>query len=415
MSSADLLGFLDSEFTEPIRDPLWGNVFLSPALAALASSAPFSKLDRIRQLGPACLVYPGATHTRKAHSIGVYHVARRMAWALAARGEIGFVTREGLQSFLVAALCHDIGHFPFAHSLKELALERHEALGARDLESEPLRSLAGGAGADPDAVAAIIDVSRPGGGDRQLRFFRGLLSGVLDPDKLDYLNRDAFFCGVPYGAQDTDFILRKIRVGPGDALCVDDRGLMSVEGMLFSKYLMYRSVYWHRRVRSATAMISKSVQLGLDAGVLAPEDLYGLDDPGFYAKLGSAGFAPFALAKSVFEGGAYSVALDLPYDERDARHARIRAPRSRRELEAELAARSGLEPVDVVVDLPEGVSFEVGLPVVPSDAPSSPEGATVFSRPVVEGFVRSLMRIRVFASSPGAAERLRWAAADALA
>jgi len=429
MSATDLLGFLASEFTEPIRDPLWGNVFLSPPLEDLASSAPFAKLGRIKQLGPAHLVYPGATHTRRAHSIGVFHMARRIAWALAARGDIGFVSREGLKSFLVAALCHDLGHFPFAHSLKELPLERHEALTARELEAEPLRSLAGRAGADPDAAAAIVDEAMPDGGDRQIRFFRALLSGVLDPDKLDYLSRDAFFCGVPYGAQDTDFILQRIGVGPGDALGVDERGLMSVEGILFSKYLMYRSVYWHKGVRSATAMIKKSVLLALDSGVVAPEELYGLDDAGFYAKLGSASFAPFSLARSVFEGATYRVALEVPFDERDARHRAILDLSSRLALEGNLAERAGegLGPLDVVVDVPEGVSFETGLPILAEHGPGSggaaeggfgralsfSESGTVFSPPVVEGFARSLRRIRVFASRPS--ERLRKAAADALA
>jgi uncharacterized protein len=408
MSGADLLAFLGSEFTEPVRDPLWGDVLFSPQLAELASSAPFARLDRIKQLGPAYLVYPGATHTRKAHSIGVYHLARRMAWALASRGEIGFVSREGLMSFLVAALCHDLGHFPFAHSLKELALERHERLAARLLESEPLRSLAGRSGADPDAAAAIIDSSRPDGGDRQLRFFRALLSGVLDPDKLDYLNRDAFFCGVPYGAQDTDFVLQRLRVGRSDELRVEEGGLMSVEGILFSKYLMYRSVYWHRRVRSATAMIGKSVQLALAAGALDPEGLYALDDSSFYATLAGTSFGPFELARKVFGGETYRAALELPYDVLDARHARLSDVRARRELEAALADAAGLDPLDLVVDLPEDISFEMGLPILDG------EGATVFSRPVVEGFVRSLKRIRVFCEGSRDAARLAEAAGGAL-
>ena len=123
MSSADLLHFLASTLTEPIRDPVWGNVFLSPALERLASSVPFAKLGRIKQLGPTYLIYPGATHTRRAHSIGVFHMARRIASALSAKGQLDFCSREGLQSYLVAALCHDLGHFPYAHSLKELPLE----------------------------------------------------------------------------------------------------------------------------------------------------------------------------------------------------------------------------------------------------------------------------------------------------
>jgi uncharacterized protein len=413
MSSAELLRFLSSRFTEPVRDPLWGNIFLSPGLERLAASPPFAKLGRIKQLGPAYLVYPGATHTRRAHSIGVFHMARRLVWALAARGELDFCTEGGLQSFLVAALCHDLGHFPYAHSLKELPLEEHESLTAAQLRAEPLRRLVLEAGADPEAAASIVE--KRGGGEvgREITFFRGLLSGVLDPDKLDYLNRDAFFCGVPYGLQDSDFILQRLAVGPGDALSIEERGLMSVEGLLFSKYLMYRSVYWHRGVRSATAMIKKAVLLALNEGILLPGELYGLDDDGFYARLRSIPYPPFALAEAVFQSRIFGAVLDLPFDE--ARHGSLLDLGSRLELEAALAAAGGpgLDSLDLVIDLPEGVSFETELPVLGEiGAVPFPMSSTVFTPPVVAGFARSLRRVRVFARQPS--ERLKAAALDML-
>jgi HD superfamily phosphohydrolase len=451
--------FLTSDFTEPVRDPIWGNIFLSPALERLAASAPFAKLGRIKQLGPAFLVYPGATHTRRAHSIGVLHMARRLVWALAVKGQLDFCTREGIQSYFVAALCHDLGHFPFAHSLKELPLEQHEALTARELLAGPLRALVLEAGADPAAAAAIVDKDVPDIRDREIRFFRGLLSGVLDPDKLDYLNRDAFYCGVPYGHQDSDFILQRVAVGPGDALAIEERGLMSVEGLLFSKYLMYRSVYWHKGVRSATAMIKKAILLALNEGVLRHEDLYGLDDEGFYAKLRAIPFAPFVLAESVFEGRTYGTVLDIAFDEESECHRRLLDLGSRVEAEDTLAAEAGIGNLDLVIDLPEGISFETDLPVLREDtrredtrredtrredtrredtrredtpriahrpaernpadegrrvwqAIPFPESPTVFKPPVVDGFAKALRRLRVFAKTPS--EGLAAAAADML-
>jgi uncharacterized protein len=408
MSSSELLSFLASDFTEPIRDPLWGNIFLSPGLERIAASPPFAKLGRIKQLGPAFLVYPGATHTRRAHSIGVFHMARRLAWALASKGQLDFCTLPGLQAYLVASLCHDLGHFPFAHSLKELPLEEHESLTADELLSEPLRDLVLAAGADPEMAAAIVDESRPEGclGEgrrRELGFFRGMLSGVLDPDKLDYLNRDAFFCGVPYGLQDSDFILQRVAVGPGDRLGIEERGLMSVEGLLFSKYLMYRSVYWHKGVRAATAMIKKAVLLALGEGVLKVEDLYGLDDESFYSKLGSMNFAPFALVGSVFQGGIYGTVLDIPYNGSDPRHIRLLDLAARLAEEASLAARAGIGSLDLVIDVPEGVSFETDLPVISEGfVQPFPQSHTVFTPPVVAGFASSLRRLRVFAKAPSA-------------
>ncbi|HUW39594.1 MAG TPA: HD domain-containing protein [Rectinemataceae bacterium] len=423
------LEHLTTAFTEPVRDPLWGNILLTPELEALASSPPFAKLARIRQLGPAHLVYPGATHTRRAHSIGVFHMARRLAWALAARGSLSFVSKEGLCSYLAAALCHDLGHYPFAHSLKDLPLAAHETLTAKLVLEEPLRSLVGATGADPQAVAAIVDLSIPDRGDREIRFFRGLLSGVLDPDKLDYLNRDAVFCGVPYGIQDTEFVFQRVDVGPGDRLAIEERGLMSVESLLFSKYLMYRSVYWHRAVRSATAMIKKAVLLALGEAVLAPEDLYGLDDDGFYARLRGISFAPFALAEAVFQGALHPVLLDIPFDETDERHRALLDHGARLRLETEMAERAEregarLRPLDVIIDLPEPVSFETDLQVLDEEPVKASNKArascssfscspTVFSPEVVAGFARSLRRIRVFAAE--LSEPARKAAADLLA
>ena len=119
---------LNSGFTVPIRDALWGHVYFTPELAALTHSAHFMRLSRILQLGPAYCVYPGATHTRAAHSIGVYHLSRRLLHSLAERDADTWLSFEGTRSFLCAALLDDAGHFPYTHSLKELPLRPHESL-----------------------------------------------------------------------------------------------------------------------------------------------------------------------------------------------------------------------------------------------------------------------------------------------
>ncbi len=405
---------LETGFTEPIRDPLWGHIYLTQELAALTASSAFAKLARIQQLGPTAAVYPGATHTRAAHSLGVYHLARRLLRSLLERGADSWTSPEGVRSFLAAALLHDLGHFPYAHSLKELPLEDHEALTGALILALPLRDLVGKAGADPYLTAAIVDKSLPIRGSAEALFYRTLLSGVLDPDKLDYLNRDARYCGVPYGAQDVDFIFSRLIPHPERGVDIDSKGIPSVEAILFAKYLMYRSVYWHRGVRAATAMVKAAVKAGLEDGVLASEELYGLDDAGLFALLASRAHPAFALAAAVREGRIFQVIAEFPYDE--TAHAGLAALGSRSYYEAELAGELALplsrriDKGELIIDLPEPISFETGLRVADKAVPFS-ESGTVFSGATVAAFVGSLRVVRVCASEEIAAAAAASAAA----
>ena len=123
-------GILRSEgsiraFSMTVRDALWQDIRLSPELKRIQETAVFQKLGRIRQLGPVALVYPSAVHTRLEHSLGVYHLANEIVLSLLSRQETDIFTLTGIHAFQCAALLHDIGHFPYAHSLKELPLTHH--------------------------------------------------------------------------------------------------------------------------------------------------------------------------------------------------------------------------------------------------------------------------------------------------
>jgi len=394
-------------FTDPVRDVLWGHVYLTPALAALTRSAPFMRLHRIFQLGPVSYVYPGATHTRASHSIGVYHLGRRLLQNLVEKGADTWLSAEGVRSFLCACLLHDLGHFPYTHSLKELPLESHEALTGKLILAEPVKSLVGATGADPGFTAAIVDTASPAGstgqGNGELAFYRKLLSGALDPDKLDYLNRDARYCGVPYGAQDVDFILSRLYPHPARGVDIDTRGIPSVEFVLFSKYLMYRTVYWHHAVRSATAMIKKALIHGLENGRLRPEELYNLDDQGLFAlmenRAGGAGSSAglFSLAAQVREGALYPLAAEFPFDGQgpllDIKD------RSRREnlLAAEISVKLGrtITGEELLIDVPEPFSLETGL-FVRNEERFFAQSSSAFTPQTAESFVKSLYVIRIF-------------------
>ncbi|AEJ19235.1 HD domain-containing protein [Gracilinema caldarium] len=390
---------LQSGFTEPFRDNIWGHIYMTPAIAALCRSASFNRLHHIRQLGPTYLVYPGATHSRAAHSIGVYHIAKKMIYILLERGADAFISSEGLFSFLCAALLHDIGHFPYTHSLKDLPLEEHEVLTGKLILSEELKFLIGHTGADPYMTAAIVDHKLPIHGSEEILFYRHLLSGVLDPDKLDYLNRDAHHCGVPYGNQDIDFTLSRLYPDKKQGLSIDTKGIANIEAILFSKYLMYRSVYWHREVRSATVMMKKCIRTSLAAGFLHPEDLYNLDDTGLFTRLACVNHSSAQLAALVQEGHIWPSILEFPleidkiaqkldWETRDFMEQRV----------AELLSSVTGIPVSVnqlIIDIPEPISFETNLALHESEKPFL-TGPTVFSTNTMENFARVLRVIRIF-------------------
>src|ERR1043165_2341348 len=186
---------------EIIRDPLWNNIRLDPLSFELIDTPAFQRLRYVRQLGLAFLVYPGATHSRFEHALGTYHLARR---TLALFEEHPDFSALGVECALLraAALLHDIGHYPFSHALEEIGALHHEEVARPRIHGgEVAELLARTLGAD--APARILALIR-GESESPLQ---GLISGSIDLDKLDYLRRDAFMCGVSYGEIDVDRLI----------------------------------------------------------------------------------------------------------------------------------------------------------------------------------------------------------------
>src|ERR671915_1181474 len=188
-----------------IRDPVWNNVRVDELAMELIDTSAFQRLRYVRQLGWVYLVYPGATHTRFEHAVGAYHLARRALALLEERGDAGRLPPEECHLVRVAALLHDIGHYPYSHALEEIGALHHEEV-ARPLvtEGEVAEILSRELG--PDAPNHVMRLVR-GESDRPLQ---GLVSGSFDLDKLDYLRRDAFMCGVSYGEIDVDRLLQSL-------------------------------------------------------------------------------------------------------------------------------------------------------------------------------------------------------------
>ena len=348
-----------------IRDPLWNNIRVDALALQLVDTPVFQRLRYVRQLGLAYLVYPGATHTRFEHALGAYHLARLTISLLDERGELDGVPLEERAITQAAALLHDVGHYPFSHALEEIGALHHEEVATplvlRGQVAEMLTAMLG-AGA-PERVLALI---RGTSGSP----LQGLISGSLDLDKIEYLKRDALMCGVPYGEIDVDRLLNSLVLVDEPAssrrvIGVLEKGLSALESLLFAKYQMYRNVYWHHAVRSATAMYKRLVDEALTAGDLDAHTLSTFDDEGLLHRLARRGPSP--LLSALRERRLYKRVLECPAAELNGEALEWIADDRARTTETEdrLADELGLATGEVLLDFPTKTQMlGLDLPVV---------------------------------------------------
>jgi len=275
----------DQNSMEILRDPLWNNIRLDPVALSLLDTPVMQRLRYVRQLGLAFLVYPGATHSRFEHALGAYHLAGVALRLLDERGALSGVSIRDQQIVRAAALLHDVGHYPFSHALEEIGVTHHEEVARPLIMQGPVADAlvqALGPSAPSDVFALITG--------RSASALQGLISGSIDLDKVEYLKRDAAMCGVPYGEIDVDRLINSLVLVPhpvtgAPTVGVHEKGLSALESLLFAKYQMYRNVYWHHAVRSATAMYKRLVAVALEANAVEGSAVARFTDEGLLVKL----------------------------------------------------------------------------------------------------------------------------------
>ena len=386
---------------EVVRDLLWNNIRVDRDALALVDTPAVQRLRYVRQLGHAFLVYPGATHTRFEHALGAYHLARRALAQLEESGVAAAVDAGARRRLPLAALLHDIGHYPFSHALEEAGLPGHETLAERHLGRGALAEALDRIGVPARDLLALIQGSSAAP-------LGGLIAGSLDVDKLDYLSRDAAMCGVPYGVIDVDRLLASLTVAAGPAgkpaLALHEKGLAAWESLLFAKYQMYRNVYWHHAVRSATAMFKRLVRGAIAAGVLTPAAVADETDDGLIRGLLERDTTGLALA--LRDRRLAKRALDVPAAELPAGTATWPSadPDLCERVEDRLAREVGLAPGELFLDFPAKANMlELDLPLVRRDGQvthiAGAQAALGLPRVAAELY-RSARHLRVFVLRP---------------
>ncbi|MBP1616196.1 MAG: superfamily phosphohydrolase [Bacteroidetes bacterium] len=246
-----------------INDPVFGFITIPNDFIYNLIKHPYlQRLNRIRQMGLASFVYPGAQHTRLHHSIGAMYLMHEAILNFRVKGQM--ISDEEADAALACILLHDVGHGPFSHVLENTIVKNvhHEEISLM-LMNRLNKELGG----KLDMCIDIFTDKYP------KHFLHQLVSGQLDVDRLDYLRRDSFFSGVTEGNIGSARIIKMLDVR-NDKLVVESKGIYSIENFLMSRRLMYWQVYLHKTAVAAEHMLINTLQRAKEL-TLAGTDLFG--------------------------------------------------------------------------------------------------------------------------------------------
>jgi HD superfamily phosphohydrolase len=265
-----------------ITDPVHGAIGLSKLETQVVNTPTFQRLRRLKQLGLASLVYPNADHSRFAHSLGVFHIMGRGIGTLIHKGHL---KEEDRQKLRLAALLHDVGHYPYSHLMERLDADLlrhdwlgagagpppvpypdHEELGELLVTRRPdLTSLLQSAEFNPAEIAKIFR------GEHDRRIYNDLIHSSLDLDRMDYLIRDAIGTGVPFGRIDLEYLLSHLDADKDGRLGLEPKAITAAEHFMLARYFMSKVVYFHKTVFAFEALMRQVLFLLRKEGLLWPD------------------------------------------------------------------------------------------------------------------------------------------------
>ena len=388
-----------------IRIAFQQDIPVTPRILRLVDSIPFQRLKQVPQLGFVRTVYPSATHTRFEHSLGVYHLALRYIREFQVNDHfVRDVSDAELEIFILAALLHDIGHWPYCHPMEDMQLEgipRHEHFAEVTIGAGEIGNFI-----NEDWSVTPNDVIQFLGGHNRTpsqQFLYRLLSSPIDIDKLDYLQRDSLHAGVPYGRNfDSNRLIKGLRYSPtSDQLSISSKALTATEMMVFARYVMFSEVYWHKTVRSATSMLQRVIyERRNDSSML--KQLLESTETEFHSLVLAADTTGIAqdlfgrrraLYKSIYETNARQ---DIEVYDVARRHnfAGLAS------CSARLAEQLGLESQQVIIDAaPQQLEVQFNINVVDENTDTKhalPNVSPVVNSLATDQFDHHVKRLRVF-------------------
>jgi hypothetical protein len=345
-----------------INDPIHGFITLSKCEQEIINSEIFQRLRRIKQLSGAHFVYPTAEHSRFGHSIGTMYLAGLMANHLAPYLNL---EKETIQEIRVAGLLHDIGHGPFSHVFEEALIEcrgwNHEDATEWLIRESELGNILESNGIEKNRIAALIRGKYKSKSDIILG---NLVAGQVDADKMDYLIRDSFYCGVNYGLIDFHRLIYSLEVSEDYITYFDLAARGALEAFLVARYEMFLNVYYHKTVRSVEIMLVKMIKAADTffnfTKFSTPEEYLQLDDESLIVQIrrinpkeSEEAREALKLIERLDSRTLYKSAFEKVLHTQDRFVSKILTKRKVREsIEEEIASSAGIPPEEIIVDVP---------------------------------------------------------------
>jgi len=349
-------------FETEINDPIHGFIGLTNVETKVINSGPYQRLRRIKQLSGGHFVYPTAEHTRFGHCIGAMYLAGMIGKRLL--GGLG-LGNDALQEVRLAGLLHDAGHGPFSHVFEEALIEKrgwnHEDVTEWIIRESELGDLLEDSGVSKDRIANLVRGRRKRKTDSVVS---SIVAGQVDADKMDYLIRDSFYCGVNYGLVDIHRLINSLEASDDLVLEFDLTARGALESFLVARYEMFLNVYYHKTVRSVEIMLVKMMNAANSVlnltGFSTPEEFLVLDDMSLISQIrridpteSEDAKEAVTMVRMLDERNLYKSAFEKVLHTEDRFVSKILTKRKVREsIEEEIAETAGVSPDDVIVDVP---------------------------------------------------------------